>query len=219
MGNLVNGIFSFCLGWVRTAVYGLWNAAGQGRAAEWLAWVGENWLFLAVLFCAAGTLTDILVHMLRWRPYWVWTSFLHRIISGKKEKEEEKQRRAERVYQPERIAPVYAETAYQVPSVAYHQGISSQLREDEHQQAAESVQEPEYVNAVPEEAYRNDRDMSDDRLGLRERLRSLPRNWGIAQEEEEDFLHYRAARPDVSEREAYHDPVYPPDWQPPAGGR
>ena len=67
-----NAIINTMLGWLKALanwVLKLFNLAGGGSP---LAWLSKNWLKLLILFMVIGVVTDFVVWMLRWRPYWAW---------------------------------------------------------------------------------------------------------------------------------------------------
>lgn len=78
MGQFAGTLFSMLLGWVQTAVSWLWGLITNADAGAWGAWLLEHWLPLTVLLCIGGVAADFLVYLLRWQPYRVWGSFLHR---------------------------------------------------------------------------------------------------------------------------------------------
>lgn len=88
MGNLVSGVFSLLLGWIRGIASGVWQFLSGRTGGSPLQWLGDNWLLLAVILCAAGTAADIIVHMLRWQPHKVWASFFRRLAHRSDDEEE-----------------------------------------------------------------------------------------------------------------------------------
>lgn len=67
-----NAIINTMLGWLKWLanwVLKLFNLAGGGSPLEWLS---KNWLKLLILLMIIGVVTDFVVWMLRWRPYWAW---------------------------------------------------------------------------------------------------------------------------------------------------
>jgi len=62
------------LGWLKGLanwVLRLFNLAGSGSGSP-LLWLSENWLKLLVILIILGLGVDLLVWLIRWRPYWVW---------------------------------------------------------------------------------------------------------------------------------------------------
>ena len=62
------------LGWLKGLanwVLRLFNLAGSVSGSP-LLWLSENWLKLLVFLILVGIGVDLLVWLIRWRPYWVW---------------------------------------------------------------------------------------------------------------------------------------------------
>lgn len=89
MGNFANTLFSVLLGWVQQAVAWLWSLAGTDGASGLMGWVMDNWLLLAVGLCLLGAAVDMIVYIVRWQPYRVWRSFLHRNGQAAEDEENE----------------------------------------------------------------------------------------------------------------------------------
>jgi hypothetical protein len=52
-------------------VLDLFNLAGSSGFSP-LGWLADNWVKLLVFFMIAGVFMDVLIWLMRWRPYWVW---------------------------------------------------------------------------------------------------------------------------------------------------
>ena len=78
MGNFANTLFSVLLGWVQSAVSWLWQLVGADGASGLMGWVLDNWLLLTIALCLVGVAVDVVIYLIRWQPYRVWHSFLHR---------------------------------------------------------------------------------------------------------------------------------------------
>ena len=62
------------LGWLKGLanwVLRLFNLAGSVSGSP-LLWLSENWLKLLIFLIILGLGVDLLVWLIRWRPYWVW---------------------------------------------------------------------------------------------------------------------------------------------------
>ncbi|MBR4081704.1 MAG: hypothetical protein IKK21_07985 [Clostridia bacterium] len=92
MGSFANSAFSIILGWIRSAVSGLWQMVFATGDNDFVRWIGDNWLALVIALCAVCTLVDVIVHLIRWRPMQVWASFFRRLRSRDEEEEEEEAR-------------------------------------------------------------------------------------------------------------------------------
>ena len=93
MGSFANSMFSVLLGWVRGTVNWLWGLFSSEESGGLTAWLGEHWLGLAAALCVAGMLADLVVYMVRWRPYKVWASFFRRLFGRNKRQEDPTPRR------------------------------------------------------------------------------------------------------------------------------
>jgi hypothetical protein len=69
-----NAIVDVMLGWLKGLanwVLRLFNLAGSASGSP-LVWLSQNWLKLLIFFLTLGILLDLLIWLIRWRPYWVW---------------------------------------------------------------------------------------------------------------------------------------------------
>lgn len=67
-----NAIVDAMLGWLKGLagwVLQLFNLSGGSSPLKFLA---DNWLKLLVLFLIIGVAVDLIVWLIRWRPYWIW---------------------------------------------------------------------------------------------------------------------------------------------------
>ncbi|HIS03611.1 MAG TPA: hypothetical protein IAA75_06870 [Candidatus Pullichristensenella avicola] len=68
--TVVNGMLSWLKGFA-SWVLKLFDLAGSGGISP-LAWLSDNWLQLLIVLLIVGVAMDILIWLIRWRPYWVW---------------------------------------------------------------------------------------------------------------------------------------------------
>lgn len=69
-----NAAMNIMMGWMKglaSWVLGLFNLSGSGGFSP-LGWLSDNWLKLLVFFLVVGVAMDVVVWLMRWRPYWVW---------------------------------------------------------------------------------------------------------------------------------------------------
>ncbi len=85
MGSFANTFLRFLLGWVQVAASSIWALVTSSEGESLFAWLGRNYLTLAVLLCIAGMAVDGVVHWFRWRPFEVWRSFFRRIRGRRQE--------------------------------------------------------------------------------------------------------------------------------------
>ena len=66
------------LGWIRWIANGIAamfqsnSSHGGSSGGAFISWFADNWITLLVVLVVLGVLTDWLVWMIRWRPYWLW---------------------------------------------------------------------------------------------------------------------------------------------------
>ena len=68
--TVVNGMLSWLKGFA-SWVLRLFDLAGSGGISP-LEWLSDHWLQLLIFFLIVGVAADIIVWLIRWRPYWVW---------------------------------------------------------------------------------------------------------------------------------------------------
>ena len=62
------------LGWLKSLarwVLGLFDLAGLNAFSP-IEWLSRHWMSMLLFLLAAGVVIDLLVWLIRWRPYWVW---------------------------------------------------------------------------------------------------------------------------------------------------
>lgn len=80
MNTFADSLFSMLFGWVRTLVQGVWSAVVQGHSGGFFSWLGDHWLWLALIICLICTAVDFIIWMIRWRPYLVWRTKFRRLL-------------------------------------------------------------------------------------------------------------------------------------------
>ncbi len=79
MDALAKSAFLSMLGWIRSLSSEIWRTVSSPEGTTALGWIGRNWKLIAILLCAAGLTADLVVYLIRWQPYRVWSSFFRRI--------------------------------------------------------------------------------------------------------------------------------------------
>lgn len=91
MNAFADSLFSLLFGWLRSLVQGLWGMVSGGGLSRFFVWLGDHWLWVALIAVIFGTVLDFLIWLIRWRPYLVWKTrwrhTIHRIRYGKKEEQ------------------------------------------------------------------------------------------------------------------------------------
>ncbi|MBQ1255955.1 MAG: hypothetical protein IIX93_01605 [Clostridia bacterium] len=60
------------LGWLQSLFNGIWALFSGGSGGSVLRWLSENWLSLLLALLIFGIVTDTVVYLIRWRPFWWW---------------------------------------------------------------------------------------------------------------------------------------------------
>lgn len=199
MGSFANALFNGLFGWVQSAVRSLWNIFTGDPKHSFLAWVGDHWILLAVLLCAAGLICDLGVYLLRWQPFRVWRSYWERKRGRKEEPEEEAERLTT---EPDAEAGLSAETFRNQAEYAVSE--DSPYRRPAEPALAETT-EPELTEDSPDTSEIERRII---RSGRRRRAVRLMREFN-----ENTAGDYPAVEDLINSEEAYFRPVYPQNWQ------
>lgn len=231
MGDFANTLFSVLLGWIRTAAEWLWSITGSQNNGGMVGWIGENWLTLIIIVCAAGMLMDFFVHMLRWKPYKVWASFFRRITgrSGKDEPSDSGRLRRQWMYAdgttefdeiPVEEAPQDMPSAPLQPEPSVQEMYAEPAAVEEmrppvnYSPYARPIDQPApVIPAVQEELVAEEpqpEPMQRPAQPVSRRRRYIP-----LMEEDEMPLRY-APPPAAEEAPAYNAPYIPPQWKKPS---
>ena len=222
MGSFAKTVFSVLLGWLQGLVSMIWSALTADNGTGFLEFIGENWIKIAVILCAAGLIADFAVYFFRWTPYKVWLSFWRR-LKGKGHSPDRESETAEtqaaEYTGPERrryfarqqeeeetesgigMTPAPAADRYEDPEDDLRRWQSGEPEKEEIRQAPE-ITKAGYTVPI-DSPYRKP---GEQRRRRRFRINLL----GDAQEDE--GIHYYSPRPMVDRKEAYHAPVYPEKW-------
>ncbi len=83
MNGFVNFLLKILLGWTESAANWFISLFSNPSGHGVLAFFMENWKAIAILLVLAGVVIDLIVWMLRWRPYKVWASGIRRLLHKK----------------------------------------------------------------------------------------------------------------------------------------
>ena len=67
-------VMNIMLGWLKGIarwVLGLFNLAGVNAFSP-LEWLSRHWATLLIVLLITGVALDLIIWLVRWRPYWVW---------------------------------------------------------------------------------------------------------------------------------------------------
>ena len=83
MNIIADRLFALLLGWTGSLFNGLWNLiTNEGGAFS--GFLRSFWLPLIVILLLFGTVVDYAIWLIRWRPYYVWSSWLRRVIGRRR---------------------------------------------------------------------------------------------------------------------------------------
>ena len=105
--TVVNGMLSWLKGFANW-VLRLFDLAGSGGVSP-LEWLSDHWLQLLIILLIVGVAADIIVWLIRWRPYWVWFR-KKRIVVDDKEFFEDAEANGPRATRPSPCAPCAGRT-------------------------------------------------------------------------------------------------------------
>ena len=80
MNSFANSVFTALFGWARSLIQNLWTAATSGGLSGFFTWLGDHWLMAALILAIVGTVIDLVIWLIRWRPYLAWRTRLRRIF-------------------------------------------------------------------------------------------------------------------------------------------
>ncbi|MDD3336194.1 MAG: hypothetical protein PHI98_11875 [Eubacteriales bacterium] len=118
MNGFTNALLSMLLSWIRLLVNQLWNLLNSQGGYQGLHFLIDHWKTIAVFLCISGFVVDRIVYLIRWRPYYVWSSKLHRLERrrGKPTTETAPVVQQPLTFSPHDAAPAAAESnAYYAP--------------------------------------------------------------------------------------------------------
>ena len=74
-----NSILTVVFGWVPSFVSSVWDwFSGKGNSGIF-AWFAEHWKAFVLGIAILALVVDLVIYLIRWRPYRVWISFFRRI--------------------------------------------------------------------------------------------------------------------------------------------
>lgn len=86
MNGFANAILTLLLSWMRVLVNDLWRLLSSEDAGIFYRFLAANWKMIVLILCAGGFVIDRIVYLIRWRPYYVWSSKLGRLRRGRVER-------------------------------------------------------------------------------------------------------------------------------------
>ncbi len=74
MNGFTSGMLTLLLSWIRSFVNDLWLALSSEGGSSFLSFLQEHWKTVFVGLCLGGFVVDRIVYLIRWRPYYVWST-------------------------------------------------------------------------------------------------------------------------------------------------
>ena len=214
MGSFANTVFSLLLGWLKGLISMIWSAMTSEGGNSFFTFIGNNWIKIVVILCAAGLAVDFAVYFFRWQPYKVWQTFLRR-LNGKQadlpEEEADKPAQYTGPVVPEAYAAGYG-YARKWNNGGPEEESSFQEDELDRWRTAEMETDSAAASAeITKAGYAVPADSPYRRPADKRRRRRLHVSL-LGETEDEGEVHYFAPRPIIDQKEAYHAPVYPEKW-------
>ncbi len=85
MNIIADRLFALLLGWTKALFNGLWNLFGNSDGGA-IGFVQRFWLPIVLILVAFGVVTDYVVWLIRWRPYFVWRTWLRNLGKNRRER-------------------------------------------------------------------------------------------------------------------------------------
>lgn len=182
MGSFATTLFSVLTEMIKRMISGLWALISGESSGGFIAWVLDNWLMLVILLCVAGVLIDLVIYLIRWQPYRVWRN--------RRRGEEEE---------------LEAEMPAEAPQVEVRRWVYA----DGSMTVEETLPEPEpepMIETAP--LLSAEHEELQLRTPVRPVRRVIPARRRRAPDGSDEYL-----LPDLGgEKQAYHKPYYPPQW-------
>ncbi len=74
MNGLTNTFLSVLLGWLRSLFNAVWALLGSDGGGSAIGFLRSQWKTVFLVLCVGGFVVDRVIYLIRWRPYYIWTS-------------------------------------------------------------------------------------------------------------------------------------------------
>ena len=69
----LTGVTEFILSWFQYLVNGVVSLlSGSGSGGGFIRWLSESWLSLLTVLLIGGSVVNLIIYLIRWRPQWWW---------------------------------------------------------------------------------------------------------------------------------------------------
>lgn len=89
MNGFANAILTLLLSWMRVFINDLWRLLSSEDAGIFYRFLADNWKIIVLILCAGGFVIDRIIYLIRWRPYYVWSSKLGRLKRARASRHDE----------------------------------------------------------------------------------------------------------------------------------
>ena len=215
MGSFSNTIFRILLGWIQAIVSVIWSAFTAQGGESLFQYIGRNWIGIVITLCAAGTVTDFVIYLFRWKPYKVWGTFWRHLRKKESENLTENKETVTKVPDSEYESRFTNRNNERDDLYRWRETTATEEKPEDHR---DEITRAGYV--VPADSpYRRPETGSEltdnqdrDSIGTPRRRRN--RFTGILGEtSEEERYRYFAPQPVIDRKDAYRPPVYPERWK------
>ncbi|MEG2603570.1 MAG: hypothetical protein RSB91_01465 [Clostridia bacterium] len=79
MNGFTNTILTLLLSWLKALFNSLWRLFTSESGGSIYSFLSNHWKTIFLILCVGGFVLDRVVYFIRWRPYYVWSSRLHRL--------------------------------------------------------------------------------------------------------------------------------------------
>lgn len=241
MGSFANTLFKFMLGWLQGIVSAVWSAFTNENGDSFFVWVGRNWILIAGVLCLAGLVCDLVVYLVRWRPFRAWKRFFGRPEDAdeeigesddpayaKPEKKSLPDRReadhtspARRQVRPDQPAPDLSQWETEEKETEYNRPADAEpafvTNAGYYVPANSPYRRPADYPADTEEpdgaAYTDAKGSGENPSPVAPRRRRRISVSELLSDPEEELHEIDAPQHVIDRRKAYHEPVYPRGWK------
>lgn len=85
MSGFANAILTLLLSWMRVLVNDLWTLFSSEDGSALYRFLAANWKVVVAVLCVGGFVVDRIIYLIRWRPYYVWSTKLGRLRRTRRE--------------------------------------------------------------------------------------------------------------------------------------
>ncbi|MEG0996561.1 MAG: hypothetical protein RSH26_06325, partial [Clostridia bacterium] len=78
MNGFTNTILTLLLSWLKALFNSLWRLFTSESGGSIYSFLSNHWKTIFLILCVGGFVLDRVIYFIRWRPYYVWSSRLHR---------------------------------------------------------------------------------------------------------------------------------------------